>query len=81
MTLDLGTSTPAGRAAHVEWLRGKAPHIIDPEEFDNMDGRTLEWLTSSLCDFFDGMAELEENLAEMKHLYDNAKRKLDKARR
>lgn len=70
MTLDISNMTEAGRSSHIEWLRAKIPHITDASEFVGLDGRTLEWLTESLGDYFSDMCQLREDLAEERYAYE-----------
>jgi len=62
--------TKAGRDVHTRALVDMMPHVASPDEFDSMDGRTLEWLTSTIRKHRNRVAAFNEALGEAEHLID-----------
>lgn len=62
--------TKAGRDVHTRALVARMPHVASPDEFDSMDGRTLEWLTSAFRKHEDEVADFNGALGEAQHLID-----------
>lgn len=69
-TCDISAMTKAGRDVHTRALLDMMPHVASPDEFDNMDGRTLEWLTSTILGYRNRVAAFNGALGEAEHLID-----------
>lgn len=69
-TYDISATTKAGRDVHTRALVARMPHVASPDEFDSMDGRTLEWLTSTILGYRNRVAAFNEALGEAEHLID-----------
>lgn len=69
-TYDISATTKAGRGVHIQALLDMMPHVASPDEFENMDGRTLEWLTSTIRKHEHEVAAFNEALGEAEHLID-----------
>lgn len=70
VTYDISATTGTGGDVHVRALLDMMPHVASPDEFDNMDGRTLEWLTSTIRKHEDEVADFNGALGEAQHLID-----------
>lgn len=69
-TYDISATTRAGRGVHIQALLDMMPHVASLDEFENMDGRTLEWLTSTIRKHEHEVAAFNEALGEAEHLID-----------
>lgn len=69
-TYDISAMTKAGRDVHIQALLDMMPHVASPDEFENMDGRTLEWLTQMCSVHRNRVAAFNEALGEAEHLID-----------
>ena len=69
-TCDISAMTKAGRDVHTRALVARMPHVASPDEFNSMDGRTLEWLTSTIRKHEHEVAAFNEALGEAEHLID-----------
>ena len=69
-TCDISATTRAGRGVHIQALLDMMPHVASLDEFENMDGRTLEWLTSTIRKHEDEVAAFNGALGEAEHLID-----------
>jgi len=69
-TYDISATTRGGRDVHIQALLDMMPHVASLDEFENMDGRTLEWLTSTIRKHEHEVAAFNEALGEAEHLID-----------
>ena len=69
-TYDISATTRGGRDVHIQALLDMMPHVASLDEFENMDGRTLEWLTSTIRKHEDEVAAFNGALGEAEHLID-----------